>query len=151
MGKLEQARAILACVACIACVICATSAHAQSEPAAPPAIATPPAAASQPWREAKDRLPPPNDPESASQERIWYGWQTLLSDALGLGLVAFGGDSAIPGIIGLSVLGLGAPLVHFAHSNVEAAVYSLVIRGSAVGLLVLGAVLVLEASDEEGS
>src|SRR4051812_20627353 len=124
MRKLEQIRAIVACAACVACVIGAKSAHAQWEPAAPPATAAAPASASQPWREAKDRLPPPKDPESASQERIWYGWQTLLSDALGLGLIAFG-ESAVPGITGLSMVGLGAPLVHFAHSNVEGGLYSL--------------------------
>jgi hypothetical protein len=151
MGRFEQICAVLAFVVI---AMFATSAHAQrwNQSPPPPAAADDPAApaGSQPWREAKERLPAPDYPGSEIRERTWYGWQTLIADALGIGLIVFGDESDII-FVGIGVLGLGAPLVHFAHANVDGGLISLAIRAGSIGLLVLGGALVGNAIFDDRS
>ncbi len=65
------------------------------------------------YRAALDRPWPPDD--SGEPERRWYGWQTLLVDALSIGFaVATAGRG---GELGLGVYVFGAPVVHAAHGH----------------------------------
>lgn len=111
---------------------------ASATPAATPNEAAP---RRMPWRESRERLPAADDETAAETERVWYGWQTLVCDLAGVGLIAVG-QEAVPAVIGLVVFGIASPIVHLAHANFENAAISLGIRGGSVGLLFLGAYLV---------
>jgi hypothetical protein len=111
----------------------------------PSAAGTPRAPESQPWREAMEREPP-QSPESRPHERIYYGWQTLLVDGLGVGLIVLSSGADVVGfaVAALGTLTIGSPIVHFAHSNTQGAVISLGIRVASLGLSVLGVVLIAD-------
>ena len=85
--------------------------------------------------------------ESRPKERIWYGWQTLISDGLSLGLIALSiaSDEEEVALVGIGVLTLASPLVHFVHENTPSGLISLTMRVVAVGLFVLGGVLVSDS------
>jgi hypothetical protein len=88
----------------------------------------------------------PAAPPEAAPQRIWYGWQTLVTDGAGLALLfagagvydAAGGSSSTGttgGTTGLIVLltgGVGlhlaAPIVHWAHGHVGIGLASLGLR-----------------------
>ncbi len=130
------------------------SARAQGTPPtaepAPPQASAPPR---RPWREAMERAPA-SEIEAAGTERVWYGWQTLLVDLSGVALLVGGAaaDEEMFAIAGLAVIGLGSPIVHFAHQNSSAAVISFAIRATSIGLLFLGVVLISQGIfSDEGS
>src|SRR5580693_5839787 len=95
---------------------------------------------------------PPSAPtpsaETAGQERSWYGWQTLAVDAVaagvGFGSIGLSGDGegsppdVYGGPAGLTIYGLGPPLVHVLHHRWDMALIDLGIRVGAP--LLLGAV-----------
>jgi hypothetical protein len=105
-----------------------------------------------PWRDAMENAPRPATDETP-KHRVWYGWQTLLADALGITLfvIAIADDESGVGFVSLGVATLGSPLVHFAHQNVEGAVISLSIRAASLGLAVLGAFLIADTIFNENS
>jgi hypothetical protein len=75
----------------------------------------------------------PAQAEAAGDARgHWYGWQTLVSDAVGLGLVVgsftYNGDANGFTLAGAGVWALGAPLVHVAHARYLPALGSLTLR-----------------------
>lgn len=72
----------------------------------------------------------------------WYGWQTLLSDVLGVGLLVLSaetGHSDGPGLLGAGFLLLGAPAIHAVHQNWTGCGVSLGLRLGA-GLAILGGI-----------
>lgn len=80
--------------------------------------------------------------------RRWYGWQTLVTDGVAVGLFAFakaaGDNSAAVVVGGLGALGayvLGAPLVHVGHRRYGVAFGDLGIRIAAPVLFALVALL----------
>lgn len=85
-------------------------------------------------------------------ERVWYGWQTLLSDLTGVGLIALiaAEEEEALAVAGFVVFGLGSPIVHFAHGNTPAGVISFGIRATSIGLLFLGGVLLSETLFDDG-
>jgi hypothetical protein len=134
------------------------------EPAAAPARVAPPTTpeaappqdsppARRPWREAMERAPASERDASTGTERVWYGWQTLLIDLTGIGLVALSAEDEGFTVAGLIVIGLGSPIVHFAHQNSSAGVISFAIRATSIGLLFLGAALIADGfiSDDGSS
>lgn len=108
-------------------------------PAAAPAPVAPPAPQRRPWKEWLDREPPPiSEPET---KRVWYGWQNLLVDGLALSaivLTASQGEDEGAVWVTIGLLGIGSPIVHFAHLNMEGGLASLAIRAASGGLFVLG-------------
>ncbi len=84
--------------------------------------------------------------QAADMERVWYGWQTLLVDLSGIGLLglAVAVDEEMLAVAGLVVIALGSPVVHFAHQNGSAGVISFAIRATSIGLLFLGGVLIAD-------
>lgn len=105
----------------------------------PSAAGTPGPPANKPWREAMERETP-KSPEPTPKERIYYGWQTLLVDGLGIGLIVFaaGANESDVALIGVGVLTIGGPLLHFVHENTQGGLISLGIRALSLGLFVLG-------------
>ncbi len=76
-------------------------------------------------------------------ETRWYGWQIMLTDAVGAALVYFGAqnDSTATGAIGAITLAVAPPLIHLAHHAPGDAGLSLLIR-----VLPFGASLALFAA-----
>lgn len=101
-----------------------------------------------------ERAPAAHD-DTAGMERVWYGWQTLLVDLSGLGVLglAVAVDEEMLAIAGLVVIGLGSPVVHLAHEKGSAAVISFAIRATSIGLLFLGGLLISEGlfDDDDGT
>jgi hypothetical protein len=160
MGRFDLgAVAVYAAVACLLTVLQPAGARAQwnapPEAAQPTAAPEPPPPAPptphrKPWREAMDQAPAPEADTPANTERVWYGWQTLTVDVSGIAMIAFTGENEVFGVTGLFALGLGAPIVHWAHGNTNGGLISFGIRASSVGLLFLGAFLVADdIFDEE--
>jgi hypothetical protein len=75
----------------------------------------------------------------AAADQTWYGYQTLIGDAVSDGLIATGawGPRGVPKI-GLATYLLVAPVIHIAHGEPTRAAGSL---GMRVGLLGLGAII----------
>ena len=96
--------------------------------------------------------------ESHTSERCdWYGWQTLVVDgaslALGTAAIGLSGSSSsgsevgnVAGVLTVSALVLGGPIVHAAHGNWEKAGGSLGLRLGAPAAGALGGFLVGSAS-----
>jgi hypothetical protein len=91
---------------------------------------------------------PAPDPISHPAVVDWYGWQTLVSDLLGVGVVALGivvgasgsGGGAVAVIsLGMAGLWLVPPAIHLVHHN-RWSLGSLLIRTAAVGLVIGGTV-----------
>jgi hypothetical protein len=83
---------------------------------ATPALAAPPAT---PLEEAVGETPPsppeassdtPPSPLADTQQRHWYGWQTLIVDGAGI--------LTLPVLVGVGVYLVGPPIVHWAHGRV---------------------------------
>lgn len=128
--------------------VMSVSVQALAQPATPPPLAAPsdsaapdaPAPQSTVWKEWLDRERPlPEwEPEPA---RAWYGWQTLLVDALSIGTAALSAATTLEGfILGVGMLVIGSPIVHFAHLNVAQGLASVGMR------LVPGSLFVLAAT-----
>jgi hypothetical protein len=68
----------------------------------------------------------------SQRHEVWYGWQTLTSDAGSLGVLllgaTFGGDLTPFALAAAGVYGVGAPTVHFAHGAVGKGLASLTVR-----------------------
>lgn len=97
------------------------------------------------WGNVRERPEHETAPET---QRVWYGWQTLLTDALAL-TTAFASPE-----FGLMTYGLGAPIVHWGHGNVGRGFASLGLRAGAPILLGLGGLATCDhsgASDDEHS
>jgi hypothetical protein len=97
----------------------------------------------QPWRTAREGLPTV-ELEQQPAKRTWYGWQTLLSDGLSLAALVLLRDADDFSAVGLGLLVLGSPIVHFAHENLGSGAISLGIRAASLGLFGGGLVLVVE-------
>ena len=63
-------------------------------------------------------------------ERIWYGWQTLLADSLGI--------ATAPVIVGIPSFFLATPVIHLGHRSWGAAAASFGIRATGAGVAALG-------------
>jgi hypothetical protein len=78
--------------------------------------------------------------EEPMVERSWYGWQTLLSDAVSVGLMvsAANGHADERGSVGAFGYALGGPIIHLAHGHAGKAGGSLGLRLGApvVGVLI---------------
>jgi hypothetical protein len=106
------------------------------EPASPPAVLPPDrrAPVQAPVVEAASPAPLP---EARRPRKVWYGWQTLLSDAVALTFLADGANQADRGASrGTTELGVGAaifagvpPIIHLAHERPGAFAASLAMRG----------------------
>jgi hypothetical protein len=90
------------------------------------------------------------EPLPGGARRVWYGWQTLLVDALSIGTIAIGSSNAAPVLIGLGGLVLGSPIVHWAHENGSAGAISLGIRAGSTVLTFVGAVVTLQHAFSNG-
>jgi hypothetical protein len=97
-----------------------------------------------------DDSPESATPAARKPQRRWYGWQTLISDGLAIGTVAYAIASADDGeegdsdahlfIAGELTYFLGPPTIHWAHGHVGKGFGSLAIRlGSAV-VAIIGAI-----------
>ena len=81
---------------------------------------------------------------ASSVDPAWYGWQAIIADALGGGLLAL--SSQIPGpnggvavaVLGVTDLVVTAPLIHVAHAQAGRAGISV---GMRLGLPLLGGLL----------
>jgi hypothetical protein len=69
-------------------------------------------------------------PDSQAGERLWYGWQTLLSDFGVIGGFYLSGkyDSSTLGFMALGAYALAPPLIHFANRRPASAGLSLAMR-----------------------
>jgi hypothetical protein len=82
--------------------------------------------------------------DKAPAETVWYGWQTLTTDAASLALAGLSlasdgpGSERVFGVTAASAFVLGAPIVHAAHGNLGRGVGSLALR---VGMPALGLVV----------
>jgi hypothetical protein len=86
----------------------------QAPDGAPPA-ASPAPPQGKVWTSDREQPLPEWDPEPA---RTWYGWQTLLVDALAIGTAALTATTSIEGFwLGVGMLVVGSPIVHIAHLN----------------------------------
>lgn len=90
---------------------------------------------------------PSNTVAPAPTDRRWYGWQTLLSDALSVGLSFASLGLGVPPIPALGLL-FGAATIHSAHDNWTGLGISLGLRTLA-GLFGFGAAISALTSDDE--
>lgn len=89
----------------------------------------------------------PHDPALPTRERRWYGWQTLATDGVAIGLSVLSlstvetrnsSASSVFAVVSASTFLCGAPVVHFAHGHVGKGFGSLGLR---LGLPVGGALI----------
>lgn len=82
----------------------------------------------------------PLSPTPPAQERQWYGWQTLIADALSIGAISAGLvlDSSYVGLPGVGGYLFGAPTVHWYRGEVGRGFASFGIRFAAAALTVVG-------------
>lgn len=75
-----------------------------------------------------------------AQEKQWYGWQTLVTDALSIGAMSAGiaFDASYVGLPGVGGYLFGAPTVHWYRGAVERGFASFGIRFTAAALTVVG-------------
>lgn len=120
------------------CLVCAT-AHAQGDPRGAPADL--------PALRQRLQL---REPLAPRLERTWYGWQTLLADAVTgsvlFGLLASDPDDADPVVAALVAWGLATPIVHAVHGNLLHGGASILLRAGAVGLSYLTFIFAFIAS-----
>ena len=132
-------RAYAAALGAVLVVAGAGSAHAQPDPVppAPPSAADPASVAGAPARPA------------SKDERSWYGWQTLVTDGVAVGLFAVA--EAVrddPTALAVSAVGawgsyiFGGPAIHVAHHRYGVALGDLGLRVGAPLLLALAVVAV---------
>lgn len=139
-------------------------ARAFAEPPTPAPASLPPAAAAaapapeptpppqrKPWKEWLDRESAlPREPQLET-ERVWYGWQNLLIDGLALTAVALTAAEVNEGVwVGIGLLALGSPIVHFAHLNVSEGFISLAIRVGSGAVVAAGAAVAVDNSLFDG-
>jgi hypothetical protein len=91
-------------------------------PGTQPATAAPPA--------PTPAAAPPPVPEQPRYEKVWYGYQTLIADAITLGLLVGGTASRSGGAVTTGYVGflLGTPIVHMVHGNLGPGFASIGIR-----------------------
>ncbi|HKP56497.1 MAG TPA: hypothetical protein VJV78_07255 [Polyangiales bacterium] len=140
-------------------VVTSVNAHALAQPATPPTAAS--SAADAPhvspptqrkaWREWLDRERPLPEWEP-EPERTWYGWQTLLVDALSISAAVLTGTSDIDGWFWLSIgtVTLASPLVHLAHLNLKEGLASAGMRLVPTSLFILAAMIGRSSGEREG-
>jgi len=92
------------------------------------------------WGAERERPAPA--PET---QEVWYGWQTLLTDALALGTVFASPE------LGIGTYALGAPIVHWGHGNVARGFGSLLLRTGAPFVLGLGGGAMCDSSHSGSS
>jgi hypothetical protein len=111
------------------------SAPVATAPAAvpPPTTAAPAATAPATQQPPAPVAPPPR------YEKVWYGYQTLIADAISIPLFAVGATTKTDGLTGAGYVGfaLGAPVIHWVHGNVGKGFGSLGIRVGAPPTLAL--------------
>jgi hypothetical protein len=80
--------------------------------------------------DSADTPPPPEDVQ-------WYGWQTLVADALSLSVLGLGlsTGSVELGLTGAASLIVTPPIIHAVHKNGVASAVSLTLRVGGVALL----------------
>jgi hypothetical protein len=108
------------------------------EPTTPTSFPAHPPGASSPTAQRDSLSLSANSPSQREAWRgsqlheVWYGWQTLTSDAGSVGVLllgaTFGGDLAPFALAAVGVYGVGAPAVHFAHGAVGKGLVSLTVR-----------------------
>jgi hypothetical protein len=96
------------------------------KPTPVPAVA-PPASTTAPPQPKEAQAPPPTSsptpapkPEQPQYEKVWYGYQTLIADAVSVGLFVGGISAKSGGLMTTGYVGflLGAPIVHMVHGNI---------------------------------
>jgi hypothetical protein len=110
----------------------------QTEPTQPPVLGQQP----QTGQPAIPVLTPAR-PYNVRYEKVWYGWQGLISDAIAFTLTLSGGFSHTGGVLatGIIAFGLGTPIIHMAHGEVGRGFGSMGIRvllpllGAAIGAI----------------
>jgi hypothetical protein len=86
----------------------------------------------------------------------WYGWQTIIVDALPLGLFTYAGRGSLRyprAMLGLaSVYALSGPVVHLAHENYGRAGLALAVRtvGGSLTMWLLIGLRCIQGGDEAG-
>jgi hypothetical protein len=115
--------------------VVAASRPARAEPVypalAPPALAAAQGPSSAPAKPAIDPADlPPSEPAADTRARRWYGWETLLVDSVGLGLMMTSGraGSTVPFWGGVGVYAVGPPVVHAARGHADKAGVDLAVR-----------------------
>jgi hypothetical protein len=109
--------------ACSVMVVSVFATPALADPPAGPEAAIPETSSSPPAASSEAQPPPVAD----TQERHWYGWQTLIVDGVGI--------LTLPVLVGFGVYLVGAPIVHWAHGRVGLGFADVGMRlGLAVGL-----------------
>ena len=95
-------------------------------PAPPPVVVVPPA----PTTPAPPPAPPPPYRAPVRYEKVWYGWQTLVADALSIAVIAAGGAADESQVVGggIGAFLLATPIIHMAHGNVGQGFGSIGIR-----------------------
>jgi hypothetical protein len=75
------------------------------------------------------------EPAAASDQREWYGWQIMITDAIGVALVVpqltFATNTTLGadlGFAGFATYALGGPIVHWSHGAVGKGFGSLALR-----------------------
>lgn len=111
----RMSRSKLAALALIvASSAAASAARAQPSVVAPPA--TPPAG--QGWAPLPWRTPPP----VVTEQRSWYGWQTLIVDGVSIVTAVAASTPPSRALVGVPIGGagvlFGGPIVHWAHGHV---------------------------------
>lgn len=118
-------------------------------PAQPPLVVQPPSQApapvvGQPQTQAPAAVPvlapPPAHLSSVRYEKVWYGWQGLITDAVAYSLTLGGGFGDMGGVLatGLITFVLATPIIHMAHGNIGKGFGSM---GMRVGLPAAGALI----------
>lgn len=107
------------------------------------------AAAGKPFAQKRERQASGASARSAeeSRPRVWYGWQTLVVDAVSTALVfaAVEGDTAVPAVFAAGGYVLGGPLIHVGNDQYLNGLGSLGLR---LTLPTIGGVIGAQAGDD---
>lgn len=98
---------------------------------APPVTAPPPTPAPAPTTgPAPTPAPPPIAPPMKHTEKTWYGYQTLIADAIAIPMFMVGYTTETKGLTGGGYVGflLATPIVHMVHGNIGPGFGSMGIR-----------------------
>jgi hypothetical protein len=131
-GSALLARSLLAlCIGGSCCITALAAAHETSRPKRA--------------GKAVRGAPPSQDPEREGP-LPWYGWETLLSDAVSISmlLVAAESDEGPVAVIGLGIYALGGPAIHFGQGETLNGLGSVGLR---LGLPAIGGLIGAQVSD----